>query len=247
MSTNESLNSSHAQVEQSDIPPIQYCWNSIFPYELLNHCEAKKDPETGDYVLGLYSTQDPPPEVMEGYAICRDINNNKWVHLPDYRGKFYWTKDMSWNDPGLPILYPGELPEGASLNPPMKPSHILRTELKFQIRDLKRKKRNAGVVVDKVLFDTDYNAELAYISFVDNTRHNSNYVKRWRASTEVWVDMTRDLCLKVKKAVDEYIDNVYKWQELKEIELSNTPDDQLHNFEADLLSEYQKLNVPTQK
>lgn len=228
MSTLETPPESVADV--NDVPPTLYCWNSIHPYELLNHCEAKKDPETGEYLIGLYSTQDPPLEPREGYAVCRDINNNKWVYLPDHRGKFYWTKEMSWNDPGLPILYPGELPEGANLEPPKKPVSVLRTELKFSIRDRKRHVRNAGVVVDGVLFDTDYNAELAYISFIENTKHNPNYVKRWKASNEKWVDMNRELCLRVKAAVDKHIDDVYKWQELKEIELSNTPNDQLHNF-----------------
>ncbi len=220
----------HVSEGQDVVTPTLYCWNSIYPYELLNHCIATTDPETGEYVLGLYSTMDPPPPAKTGYAICRDINKNQWVYLPDYRGRQFWTKDMSWKDQGLPILYPGELPEGATLEPPKKPVDVVRMELKVAIREEKRRRRNAGVVVNKVLFDTDYNAEIAYMSFIENTKHNPNYVKRWKASNDVWVNMTRDLCLQVKAAVDKYIDDVYKWQELKEIELGNTPDNQLHHF-----------------
>jgi len=233
MSKLETPPESHDQDMVQEVPPILYCWNSIYPYEMLNHCEAKKDPDTGEYVLGLYSTQDPPPPHKEGYAVCRDINNEQWIYLPDHRGKVYWTKEMAWSDQGLPILYPGILPEGATLEPPQKPIGVLKTELKFKIRDHKRKLRNAGVVVDGVRFDTDYNAELAYMSFIENTKSNPNYVKRWRASADKWVDMNRTLCLRVKKAVDAYIDNVYRWQELKEIELGNTPDDQLKHFEVE--------------
>lgn len=217
--------------------PVLYCWNSIYPYELMDICKAHQDDETGELVLEtMYSTQDPPPPKKEGFAICRDINSNTWVYLPDYRGKLYWEKDASWRDPGCPVIYPGELPEGASLVPPKKPANILRAELKTEIRHRKQQMRKAGVTVGDfggARFDTDYNAELAYLTFLEETRINPAYTKRWKASDGSWLTMTRDLCLKVRQAVRDHIDSVYAWQERAEILLSRTKDEDLENFDLD--------------
>lgn len=211
--------------------PTLYCWNSIHPYELLNYCEAHIDNETGDFVLEtLYSTQEEPPVPKEGFAICRDINAKKWIYLPDYRGQFYWTKDMTWKDTGIPILYPGELEEGATLTRPPKPNNVIRTELKLAIREKKQVLRVSGVVVDDIRYDTDYNAGLAYLDFINKTKHDPDRVERWRASADNWVDMNRELCLRVYAEVDKYITNVYKWQEQKEMELANTKDADLVKF-----------------
>lgn len=220
-------------ISPEEQPVVVYCWNSIHPYELLNRCEAKKDPETGELLFGLYSTSETPLPPKEGYAVCRDLHANKWIYLPDHRGKVYWTKEMSWKDQGLPILYPGEIPEGASLTPPKKPADVFRAELRRAIRDHKRMMRNVGIVVNGVRYDSDYNAEIAYLSFSLNTKTNTSYTKRWKASTDQWVTMNRELCLQLIEELNNYLDRLYNWQERKEIELASTPDDLLSYFKVE--------------
>lgn len=216
--------------------PTLYCWNSIHPYELLSVCKAHQDNESGELVLEtMYSTQDPPPSPKEGFAICRDIKENKWIYLPDYRGKSYWTKEMSWKDPGCPVLYPGELPDGATTVPPQKPYPILRAEIKLAIRQKKQQMRKSGVIVDRIRFDSDYNADLAYITFLDDVQRDPEFTKRWKASDGVWVTMTKDLCLRVRQAVSDHVDNIYKWQERIEVLLSQTKDEDLPYFDIESL------------
>ena len=212
--------------------PIVYCWNSIYPYELLNHCVPQTDPDNPDRLIleSMYHTVETPPPPKEGFAVCRDMINKQWVYLPDYRGKQYWTKDMQWNDAGLPILYPGELPEGASFNPPSKPSSLKRMELRQALKSKKIKLREQGLVVSGIKFDTDYNAEIAYLTFLNKTKDDPKYTTRWKASKGIWITMNRELCLKVKKLVDEYINNIYKWEEEKEILLINLRDNELDKF-----------------
>lgn len=213
--------------------PVVYCWNSIYPYELLNHCVPQKDPDNPDRLVleGMYHTAEPPLPPKEGFAVCRDIKENQWIYLPDYRGKLYWTSDMQWNDAGLPILYPGELPEGASFTPPIKPSSLKRIELRQALKTKKIKLREQGVVIDGIKFDTDYNAEIAYLTFINKTKDDPNHTVRWKASKGIWINMNRELCLKVKKCVDEYISNIYRWEEEKEIALIRLKDNELDSFE----------------
>lgn len=209
---------------------VVYCWNSIYPYEILTTCTPTFS-EGGNIVFhSSYQTTDVPPPELPGHAICRDIQHDTWVYVPDYRGKSYWTKDMTYKDCGIPILYPGALPEGAALVPPKKPSSVLRHELKLALKEKKRELRDSGIYFDKILFDSDHRAEFAYNDFFAQAKNDPSLVKRWKASDGVWVDMTKDLCEKVLPLVRQHRQRFYEWYEMKEKELAETPDELLESF-----------------
>ena len=211
--------------------PLLYCWNNIYPYELLDgYCEPMIMDDGAIISETLHTTADVPPPKKVGYAICRDISDKRWVYIPDYRGKRYWTEDMTWLDPGIPIMYPGELPEGSQLERPRKPCSVLRDELELEIKKQRRRLIAAGIEYKGTIYSAKPESIAAYANFILEAMTNPNLKKRWKASYGNYIDMTIDLCKEIQPIISDYIDKIVRWEEEKLKELAKTPDEKLSTF-----------------
>ena len=212
--------------------PILYCWNTVYPYELLNECKADFDEKTGTYILDtLYRTTDVPPPPKQRFAICRNIPEGRWEYVEDHRGKKYWLSDMSWQDQGIPVLYPGELPPDATFTPPLKPAPIYRAELEKLLDDKKKRMRASGIEINGIRFSTSEKAMRSYLTFIEVNRDKENAKQEgWEASDNVWITMTLPLCREVQLAAHKFVDSCFGWYKKKKAELDALPDNRLHEF-----------------
>lgn len=65
--------------------------------------------------IPAHSCLDAPPDPIDGYAICRAVENNSWIQVFDYRGKLAYNKNTG-QEVEIDVL--GPLPEQYTFNKP---------------------------------------------------------------------------------------------------------------------------------
>lgn len=84
----------------------------------------------------------------------------------------------------------------------------------------KSRARDAGFLVDGVLFDSDAGARLAYLELENKLAADASYATSWKASAGVWVTMDAALYGQVKAAGTAHISACFAWQAAKEAEVA---------------------------
>lgn len=110
-------------------------------------------------------------------------------------------------------------------------SETLREKLAKQIAIKKNTIRDGGFLVDGVLWDSDFAARGAYSELALKLIRDPEYSTAWKASDGVWVTMNAEMFAKVTAAGEKHIENAFTWQYLKEMELEETSDEDLPNFQ----------------
>ncbi|MFV0422271.1 DUF4376 domain-containing protein [Oleidesulfovibrio sp.] len=108
---------------------------------------------------------------------------------------------------------------------------LSRTMLLQQISMEKNRRRDSGFMVDGLLWDSDYNARIAYAEVAQRFAADPAYiVPQWKASAGKWVQLDAALFASVQAAGEMHIATVFTWQKAKEEELAALPDDLLDEF-----------------
>lgn len=81
--------------------------------------------------------------------------------------------------------------------------------------------RDAGFLVDGVLYDSDQAARLAYMEFALSLAQDASYTQQnWKASEGVWVTMDALQFSKVKRAGETALAAAFDWQKARDAELA---------------------------
>ncbi len=108
---------------------------------------------------------------------------------------------------------------------------VSRDTLLTMINEEKKYRRDSGFLVGGMLWDSDYEARLAYAEAKYKFAADSGYVvPNWKVSAGVWVTMNKPLFDKVYEAGEAHIAAAFDWQRRKEDELAAMPDSELNNF-----------------
>lgn len=95
----------------------------------------------------------------------------------------------------------------------------LKDQKRAEIQKEKCRVRDAGALVDGVLFDTDSGARIAYLELAMQIMQNPSYSTSWKASGNTWVTMDAALFDKVMVAGKALLTSVFAWQAGKDIEI----------------------------
>jgi hypothetical protein len=106
----------------------------------------------------------------------------------------------------------------------------VRQRLLAAIGERKNALRDGGFTVGGVLWDSDYNARVAYAELAQHLAKDPGYFTRWKASEGNWVDMTAALFDTVYAAGVAHIAAAFAWQESAEARLAVTADADLESF-----------------
>lgn len=96
----------------------------------------------------------------------------------------------------------------------------LKSQKLAQVQTKKNELRDAGFLVDGVLFDSDIAARVAYSELGMQFMNNTEFSTSWKASNGVWVTMDYELYQKVMIAGKTHIESCFMWQANKEIEIN---------------------------
>ena len=97
----------------------------------------------------------------------------------------------------------------------------LKSEKLQQIQLKKNELRDAGFLVDGILFDSDLPARTAYNEIALKFMADPSFIKRdWKASTGVWVDMNFTLFQKLITQGEIHLESCFMWQANKEIAIN---------------------------
>jgi len=80
--------------------------------------------------------------------------------------------------------------------------------------------RDAGFLVDGVLFDSDQAAQISYLELAAELAADASYTVPWKASELTWVTMTAAMYAKVKSTGTEHIRACFAWQKARDAELA---------------------------
>ena len=93
----------------------------------------------------------------------------------------------------------------------------LAAQKRAEVQAEKRKIRDAGVIVDGVLFDSDLAARIAYAELGAKFSENPEYIAAsWKASSGQWVDMGLEKYRQVMTSGEDLMQTIFAWQKIKE-------------------------------
>lgn len=138
----------------------------------------------------------------------------------------------SWAEDSVPEHYSGGVPvdvESATHIQRTYPNPILqatpwRAQLQEAIQAKKIDKRDGGFTVDGVLFDSDTNANMAYLNFNAKLATDPQFSTPWKASDNTWVTMDAALFAKVSAAFEANNQGAFLWQAQMSAALDAAPD-----------------------
>lgn len=80
--------------------------------------------------------------------------------------------------------------------------------------------RDAGFLVDGVLFDSDQSARISYAELAPRLSSDPTFTTPWKASAGVWVTMDAALFARVQAAGTAHIRAAFAWQEARDAEVA---------------------------
>ncbi len=113
----------------------------------------------------------------------------------------------------------GDAWDGISFSEPEEGLDTLRAELKRQADLEKSRVRDAGFLVDGVLFDSDLSARIAYAELGSELLEDPTYTTGWKASDGVWVSMNLALYAQIRAAGKTHTQICFGWFALKEAQI----------------------------
>jgi hypothetical protein len=126
--------------------------------------------------------------------------NSTLVPVPDSNGPWVWNDiTQEWSLLDLDVVKNNKL-------------HLVQIE--------KNKARDAGFLVNGVLFDSDSDARVAYLELATKLQADPEFTTNWKASDGVWVTMNASLFADVYSAGAAHIANCFIWQANKENEIN---------------------------
>ncbi len=192
----------------------------IFNYgkngEFLFESTARLDPVAQTPVLPANATSLAPPHAPAGQAAQFDTTTGQWQLVPDYRGLDHW--DSNGNYLGQ-VQELGDLPAGATFAEPEPTLAELKAAKLVAIQAEKKRVRDAGFMVEGVLFDSDLPARTAYLELASELEADSTYTAQWKANPTDWVTMDATLFAKVRDAGKAHIAAVFAWQAARSAEV----------------------------
>ena len=106
--------------------------------------------------------------------------------------------------------------DGAWITQPLTKDQLLAAT-----RVEKSRRRDSGVTVNGVLFDTDYNARTAYNELAIQFMLNPGFVvEGWKASDGQWVNMDASLYQQLMSAGHKHIKACFEWQQAEEAKIN---------------------------
>lgn len=103
--------------------------------------------------------------------------------------------------------------------PPVNLDDVVATKM-AAIQAEKCRARDAGFLVDGVMFDSDQSARTSYLELAVRLQSSPALQVPWKASAGVWVDMNADLYAKVDAAGTAHIQAVFSWQAARDAEVA---------------------------
>jgi hypothetical protein len=191
---------------------------------------ARESPlEPGVYLIPARAVTVAPPAVPEGHAVVWDEAAGAWSLVEDHRGRTIYATATA---EAMTMVALGPIPAGYTDQvPPAHPIWVngawsvdlaaviaARREIvqaeKFRVRD-------AGFLVDGVLFDSDQGARLAYLEFAMELASDPSYSNpHWKASPGIWVTMNAELFASVRSAGEAHMTAAFDWQAARDAELA---------------------------
>jgi len=96
----------------------------------------------------------------------------------------------------------------------------LKAQKLAQVQDKKNIIRDAGFLVDGILFDSDLPARVAYSELGMQFMTTPEFSTSWKASNGVWVTMDYELYQTVMIAGKTHIESCFMWQANRETEIN---------------------------
>jgi len=101
--------------------------------------------------------------------------------------------------------------------PPVGPTlEELKAAKSAAVQAEKVRVRDAGFLVEGILFDSDGAAQLAYTQQAIRLMQNPDFSTPWKASLGVWVTMNAAQFALVSVACETHINQIFGWQALKD-------------------------------
>lgn len=174
------------------------------------------------------ATREALPDSVPGY--WPKWEDGAWLMVQDLRGTEFWYPD-GYSDT---IKELGEsLPAGVLTTPPPTIIHTThngsewlldKDRLIKAVQENRKEALNAGFLVDGVLFDSDYNARIAYEELRSRFALDPEYSRRWKASGTTWVTMDKTLFDQLQVAGEKHIADCFEWEETKTIAINQVED-----------------------
>jgi len=146
------------------------------------------------------------PEQREGYH--PKWNGEKWGYVRDMRGTKCYMPDGSEHEISE---IEGQVPESASLTKPEPTLEDIRAEKEAALAAEKRRVKDGGFMVDRVLFDSDAAARTAYLEFNALLAIDPAYSEEWKANGDTWVTLDATLFAKIVEASKQHTSSVFAW------------------------------------
>lgn len=102
---------------------------------------------------------------------------------------------------------------------PEKTINQIANEKRYAVQAEKCRVRDAGTMVNGVLFDTDLSARIAYMELFTQFAAEPTFTVAWKASNGNWVTMTAALYQQVMAAGKARIQAAFAWQAGKDAEI----------------------------
>ena len=96
----------------------------------------------------------------------------------------------------------------------------IRAELVGLVSEERKRVRDAGFIVDGVLWDSDAAARLAYSEFAMTVQADPSLTTPWRASDGVWVTLDAALFATVYAAGRAHVEGCFAWAAEREEEIA---------------------------
>ena len=126
-------------------------------------------------------------------------SNSTLIPVPDFTGGWVWNNIANrWDALSLETAKANKLA-------------LVQVE--------KNRKRDAGFLVNGVLFDSDSEARVAYLELSMKLQVDPEFTTDWKASDGQWVIMNATLFADVYAAGAAHIANCFNWQANKENEI----------------------------
>lgn len=198
-----------------------YHYDSITK-EYLGTSIADNDPLVeGSWLIPANATTVPAQEQPTGFAMVWDTGT--WRRVEDHRGMPGYIGETP-----VVITELGTLPEGWSSD---KPKAVVTREVALkEINKIKNNKRDNGLTLDGVRYDTDAGARLAYAELAVKFMSDPSFSTMWKASEGTWIEMVKSRFDALSICLETHIRQAFEWQAAKEIQLAATEDADIAEF-----------------